>query len=120
MDVITSIKETLGKAIKTGVDKSNEIVEITKLRYAISDIEGDISKLMRDIGESVYEAYKDNKEPSEAINENCAAIDEKYAQVEEMRAKLNEIKNVTVCPKCGAAMDKESCFCSKCGEKLSE
>ncbi len=119
MDVITNIKETLEKAIKTGVDKSNEIVEITKLKYAIADMEGDISKLMREIGESVYEAYKDSKEPDETINESCATISEKYAQIDEMRAKLNELKKLTICPKCGAAMDKDSQFCSKCGEKLA-
>ncbi|MBQ7717802.1 MAG: zinc ribbon domain-containing protein [Clostridia bacterium] len=119
MDVITSIKETLGKAIKTGVDKSNEIVEITKLKFALSDIESDISKLMRDIGESVYEAYKENKEPDEEINANCALIAEKYEQAEEMRAKINELKKLTQCPKCGCAMDKDAQFCSKCGEKLA-
>ena len=120
MDVIANIKETLGKAFKTGVDKSNEFVEITKLKFSIADIEGDIAKLMREIGETVYEAYKDNKEPDEAINEKCAEIAEKYANIAEMRAKLNELKNITICPKCGAPMDKDSLFCAKCGEKLAE
>ena len=117
-DIIFNIKETLGKATKTVVTKSNDIVEMTKLRYAISDGEQEISKLMREIGKCVYDAYKNNTEPSETINVNCAVIDEKYAQLDDMRAKLNTIKKITECAQCGKQNDKDAVFCSGCGAKL--
>ena len=118
IDVINSIKDTLGKAKDTVVSKSSEIVEITKLKYSIADTEGDISKLMRAIGEKVYESYKSGTEPDESINGFCAEISEKYAEIDEKRAKLSELKKEVVCKSCGKSVDKDADFCPKCGEKL--
>ena len=119
MDVINNIKETLSKAKDTVVSKSGEIVEITKLKYSIADMEGDISKLMRAIGEKVYEAYKNGTEPDESINEFCAEISAKYAEIDEKRAKVRALKKEVACKSCGNSVDKDAAFCPKCGEKLN-
>lgn len=118
MDVITNIKETFEKAAKTAVTKSNEIIDLTKLKFAISDAETEISKLMREIGKAVYEAYKENAEPDESINVSCATIDEKYEEIEKMRVQMREIKNLRACEQCGSEQDDEALFCSKCGQKF--
>ena len=118
MDVINNIKDTLGKAKDTVVTKSSEIVEITKLKYSIADIEGEISKLMRAIGEKVYESYKNGTEPDESINEFCSEISAKYAEIDEKRTKLCEIKKEVICKSCGKSVDKDADFCPKCGQKL--
>ena len=88
MAVFDNIKETISNAAKTAVNKSNELVEATKLKFAISDAEGEIKKL--------------------------------YESLDELKAKLREYKNVKLCANCGAEMDADSAFCSKCGEKADK
>ena len=117
---ISDFKETISSVAESVKNKSSEIFESTKIRFALSDAESEVSKLMREIGKSVYEAYKNGQEPSETIHENCEAIDAKYKEIEEMRSKLRVYKNVSVCPQCGAEISSESAFCSKCGVKISE
>ncbi len=117
---ISDFKETISNVAESVKNKSSEIFESTKIKFALSDAESEVSKLMREIGRSVYESYKNGQEPPETINENIAAIDAKYKEIEEMRSKLRGYKNVSVCPQCGAEINSESVFCSKCGAKLSE
>ncbi|MBO4897271.1 MAG: zinc-ribbon domain-containing protein [Clostridia bacterium] len=117
---ISDFKETISNVAESVKSKSSEIFESTKIKFALSDAEGEVSKLMREIGRCVYESYKSGEEPDETIHENCEAIDAKYKEIEEMRSKLRGIKNISVCPECGAEISNESAFCNKCGAKLSE
>ena len=116
---ISDFKETISNVAETVKSKSSEIFEITKIKFALSDAEGEVSKFMREIGRVVYESYKSGEEPGESLNEICEAIDAKYKDIEEMRSKLRGIKNISVCPECGAEVSNESVFCSKCGAKLA-
>ena len=117
---ISDFKETISNVAETVKTKSSELFESTKLKFALSDAENEVSKLMREIGRSVYESYKNGSEPSETINENCKAIDAKYVEIEEMRSKMRVFKNLSVCPQCGAEVTNESTFCNKCGARISE
>ena len=53
MAVFDNIKETISNAAKTAVNKSNELVEATKLKFAISDAEGEIKKLYEKMGKGI-------------------------------------------------------------------
>ena len=110
---ISDFKETISNVAETVKTKSSEIFETTKIKFALSDAEGEVSKL-------IYESYKSGEEPGTSLNEICEAIDAKYKEIEEMRTKLRVYKNISVCPECGAEVSSESVFCSKCGAKLTE
>lgn len=120
MAVFDNIKETISNAAKTAVNKSNELVEATKLKFAISDAEGEIKKLYEKMGKGIYDSFKSGEEPSEDLKDTCAQIDKLYESLDELKAKLREYKNVKLCANCGAEMDADSAFCSKCGEKADE
>lgn len=117
MAVFDNIKETISNAAKTAVNKSNELVEATKLKFAISDAENEIKKLYEKMGKGIYDSFKSGEEPSEDLKDTCEQIDKLYESIEELRAKLREYKKVKLCKSCGAEMDIDSSFCSKCGEK---
>jgi len=118
MDFLTKVKEAVTGVTKTAVDKSNELVEVTKLKLAIRDAENEIEKHFREIGEAVYNASKSEVDPSEIITSGCEAIEGKYKELAEMREKLREYKNIKVCPSCGCEVPTDSAFCNKCGEKM--
>lgn len=113
--LFTSIKEGFTKTAQTAVKKSNEIVEVTKLRISIADGEADLSKIMRRIGEIVYTAYKNEEAPEVSLEELCAEADEKMEMLDGLREKLAAAKKMKRCQACKADMDAEAEFCSKCG-----
>ena len=98
--------------------KTGEFVEATKIKVAIADCENEIDALYIDIGKLVYQAFSDNTEPSETINEKCAQISEKLLQKDELKARLATVKDTVFCSSCGASNQAGSQFCSSCGSKL--
>ncbi len=113
-----NVREKFSGAAKFAAQKSNELVGVTKIKFAISDAEEDIKKTMRDMGELLYQAYKNEDAPGEVLEEKCKAIDIKYDEIEQLRRKLGEIKNMKVCSYCGKELERDATFCSKCGERV--
>lgn len=119
MDIFDSIKNTISSTARSAAKKSNEIVEATKLKMAITGYEADIARLMRDIGEIVYEGYKDeDASASEELPDICKEIEEKYDEIDKARAKLRKLKNLKQCEYCLEESDPEAAFCSRCGHKF--
>lgn len=118
MDFLTKVKEAVMGVTKTAVSKSNELVEVTKLKIAVRDAENEVEKCFREIGEAVYNASKNESDPSDTITSNCEKINEKYEEIAVMREKLLEFKNVAICPSCGCEVPNDSEFCKKCGKKI--
>lgn len=110
------------KAAKTATEsvskKTGEFVEATKVNVAIADIENEVDDLYTEIGKLVFDAFSENAQPSEAINEKCAQIREKLDVLDELKSKVASIKDLTICPKCESENQKGSQYCSNCGEKL--
>ncbi len=118
MDFFENLKEKVTKTTKVAIQKSNELVEITKLKMAVSDAENEITGIMRHIGEVLYDAYKTGGDSYSSIEAECERIDEKYAQIAEIEARIAALKNAKTCPNCKKEMDKDAQFCSHCGLKF--
>ncbi|MBE7064036.1 MAG: zinc ribbon domain-containing protein [Clostridia bacterium] len=118
MDFWENLKDKVTHAGHTVAKKSTELVEITKLKVAITDTETTIDKTLRNMGEALYEAYKTGAESYTSLEESCEEIDAAYAKIEELRARIAELKDVKACPACKKEMEKDALFCSACGEKF--
>lgn len=119
MEFFEKLKSTISTTAKSAAKKSNEIVEITKLKMAISGAEADIARLMRDIGELVYEGYKGEMEADAGeMEELCTQIDAKYAEIADAKDQLRTLKKLKQCPVCLEESDPEAAFCARCGNKF--
>lgn len=98
--------------------KTGEIVETTKVKVAMADLQNDIDTLYCDIGKLVYKAFADNTPPSEEINEKCALISTRLEEIDVLNNKLSGLKEEIKCQECGADNSSGSQFCSNCGAKL--
>ncbi|OQB16096.1 MAG: Rad50 zinc hook motif protein [Firmicutes bacterium ADurb.Bin193] len=116
--IFEDIKKTFSRAAGKFAKKSGEVLEVSKLTLAISAANSDIKEEYEKIGRIIYEGREKNDLTTEELNAHFEAIDGLLAKIGEYRQKLNEIKNVRVCPVCGAELSKDSTFCAKCGEKL--
>lgn len=84
------------KAVSTAQaigNKSQEMMEIGKLKLQISQIEGEIKKLKFEIGELVYDAYAKSQEyPGELVGKINSDISAKFAEIEDVKVKIKDIQ----------------------------
>lgn len=120
MDIIEKIISNVEKTAKTVMQKSTDVVEITKLKMAISSDETEVEALIFGIGRLVYEAYKSGEGKAELIEEKCVQIDELKAQIDEKRSLYAKLRNLKRCADCEYENEAEAVFCCKCGSRLPE
>ena len=109
-----------GKLTKTVAGKTTNIVDVTKLNFALNETGRKISALYEKIGETVYSKYTEGELNCTEFDEILKEIDSFKAEQENIKAQIAELKNAITCPECGTSNDKDNEFCSKCGAKLTE
>ena len=119
-DKLSTAKDGAEKFAKIAIDKTTNVVDITKLNLAKNEADGKISKLYAKIGEMIYGQYKDGEEFDGDICEIMIEIDKFKAEAEELKEQIAALKSTAPCPECGQQNDKSSEYCSKCGAKLTE
>ncbi len=108
--------EKFNKITQSAITKSKEMAEVTRLNMEISTQNQKMKELYAQTGEYV-------------LNSGVAGDDETVAgfaaQLETIRQaimasqeKLNEVKNINICPNCGAEVTRTSKFCDKCGTEM--
>lgn len=93
MSFLKNLQEKAMSTAKVVGSKSQEMVEIGKLKLHITQLESDIKKLKLDMGELVYDAFSKNAElPAEDVAKLGGEISAKFAEIEETKAKIQEVQ----------------------------
>ena len=99
-EVFDKIKEHANKAkdsavqvTKTVIEKTNNIVNQTKLKFSISETKSKIKDIYTEIGKSVYENYKSTGEVIDDMEEKFAKIDAMTEDVYK-RQVYNNVRNL--------------------------
>lgn len=92
-----SLLKNLGnKAMSTAKvvgSKSQEMVEVGKLKIQINQLESDITKLKTEIGEIVYNSHANEQVlDEEQIVTLCNNIDAKYSEIEGLKERIQDVK----------------------------
>lgn len=118
MEFLDNLKEKISHTTRVVTKKSNELVEITKLRASAAEVEREIDGKLREIGQALYEAYKTGDESYAGVEDAFASLDEAYVRLAELQEKIGELRNVKKCPVCQKDMERNAVFCSACGAKF--
>ncbi len=118
MDWFENVKGNVKKTTEKAMAKSNELLELTKLRFSISEAESELEELAQKLGEKVYNDYKAGAELSEEYLIFCHDLDNKNASLALLEEQLAKIKNVKKCERCGRENVLDANYCISCGEKL--
>ena len=119
-ELMNTIKEKITTTAGVARKKSGELVEITRLKFSVMDTEGEIKKLLSDIGTIVYEARKNDTEIDDSLTDKCDQIDVLYSQIAEAQARIDELRNLKTCDACGKKMAAGNDFCPSCGAKATD
>lgn len=114
-DFFDELGDTITKATKDLGKKANEFYETQKIRGRISSEEHMIRKLKCDIGNLIYEKYKDGEMPEEALKGFCEEISQHEQIIKGYKETAADMKGKKICPECGKYVDKKAAFCSWCG-----
>lgn len=111
-------KESVGRFAQNAVSKSKEMAEITRLNMEISNQEQRLRELYGQLGQYLVE----NADLVPADRQDAQALLQEVAQVkagiEASKATLLEVRNVNICPGCGAEVSRSSKFCPSCGAQM--
>ena len=111
------VKDTVKKTAGAAYDKSEQLVDIAKLKLALVSAENETEKLYKELGILCYENSK-GTEPVGSADEIIEKIDAKYAEISEIKNNIAKTKKLKLCSKCSKEVAPESTFCQYCGEKF--
>ena len=93
MSFLKNLSEKVVNTAKVVGDKSQDMVEVSKLKLHITQVEGDIKKLKFNMGELVYNAFATDTEfPAEEVTRIGEEIKAKYVEIEETKVKIQEVQ----------------------------
>ena len=114
----------LGKKITDTVDvvgkKTNEVVEIQKLRGQISGLERETAGCYEELGKLYFAKYENHEALPEEAETLCDTIAANMVLITEYENEIAEMKGQQKCPSCGAIVKTDMNFCPKCGAKVKE
>lgn len=117
MAFFDNVKSKLTSTSQTAVQKAKDLTELTKLTAQVNDAEKKINDLYYKLGFEIYKAYRE--EPLETGAEHFAQITQLHQQIADYKAQMAALNNTSVCPNCGARVNKDMVFCSGCGSRLN-
>lgn len=93
MSFLKNLQEKAVSTAKVVGSKSQEMMEIGKLKLHISQLESEIKKLKLEMGEQVYNAFSKGAEfPTEEVKVLCEQISAKYAEIEDTKTKMQQVQ----------------------------
>lgn len=116
--------EELGKKLKkfsqdtmTEVQKMNEV---RQLNGKISDEKKLLNRLYLEMGQKLYDTYKDVELPLEEFDGDFRKIREHYVAIDLLQEKIRNVKGVVLCPCCNMEVAAGDRYCTNCGNKMPE
>lgn len=127
-DLFNKLKQGLDKGVTAASAKSKEVIESTKLKSQIRDLQGRKREVLEELGNIVYAMFLQGSFDEARVREQCSAvvavdgqIKEKEAEVEVVHVKAQEAMGKPrmsgVCA-CGAELPVGAKFCGKCGRQI--
>ncbi len=99
-------------------DKATKAFELSKTKYKSAQLSKELSDLYKSLGSAVYSMMKSEYEDKELIDSLVSEIDIIKDELDEINSKLARRKNKKICPACDTANEKDSAYCTRCGNRF--
>lgn len=119
MAILNKLGKKFNCLAKNAVQKSSEVMEITKLNLNINTEEDALNDLFIKLGKYCFEKYTNGDITDNTVAELCEEVKIHQENISYFREKIREIKNQIICASCGKENLKTNEVCSKCGKSLA-
>lgn len=120
MGILEDTLVTLKSAAGIAVEKTEKIIDVSKLKISLSEQERKLSKCFEDLGKLTYNKSKNSDANDEENSKIIAQIDNLYEQIKNINDQIALSKNQIRCKRCGYDNDNNVFYCGKCGSLLRE
>jgi ribosomal protein L40E len=127
-DFFEKITGGIDKGIKAVSSKGKELMETTKLKGEIKDVQNLIQTKFQDLGKKVFEMLNRGTLNEKELKADCGEIASLFRKITELeeaikKAELEALKvrfgeDIIMCPKCGGHNKSDARFCMSCGSAL--
>ena len=100
------------------VDAAGDLVDKGKEKLDRVSLENQLAKAQRQLGALVYSLKKSGETNDELVEHYISVIADVEARMNAQEAASAEKYCVSICPQCGAQVEEDAGFCSRCGAKL--
>ena len=113
---MASWSEKLNQMTQSAISKSKEMAGVTKLNVEIGTLNQNLKNIYTEVGRYVLE--KGLLKEDETVAEWASKAAGLKADIEMNTSRIRDLKNVSICPGCGAEVPRTSKFCGKCGTAI--
>lgn len=116
--------ESLGKTISEKAEvvskKTEDAVEIQKIKSQIRVMERNNERDLQHIGKMIYDQFKKGQPVDTQFVELCEAIEDREESIEAYNKQVADLKGMDVCKNCKEHLASDVAFCPKCGTKVEK
>ena len=116
MSLWDNITQKAAAVTDKAVHQAKNFTEQVKLRNQISEAQSTITDCYTQIGKQYAAAHPEDFD--EAYAPMMAAIAGANRQIASLQEQLRDLKEVALCPKCGAEVSKDASYCGACGAEM--
>lgn len=114
--------EELGKTLtdkgKEAAKRAKELTGVLQLKSQLTGEKAKLSEVYARLGKVYYEEHQDDIE--ERFEDDFAAVKAGMTKILELEQEICQLEGNRVCAECGAKVDREARFCSRCGAPMEE
>lgn len=129
-DFLSKLTGDLNKGIKNISSMGKELIETSKLKGEIKDVQDLAETKYSQLGKRVYEMYNKGGLNDVDIKSGCAEITLLFKRITELEAEIRGVEEQaikerqgaekTACPNCKAINNCEDKFCFSCGTPIQQ
>ena len=117
MDFFNKLGKKASETYQVTKEKTVKFSNEVKLKGKISDVKANINQVYKEIGELVYEQFKNNTDKKEDIELKCQVIANLNDEISKLESEILALKETKKCISCGEEIDSKADFCPKCGKE---
>ncbi len=127
-DIFEKITGKIDKGIKAVSSKGKELIETTKLKGEIKDVQNSIESRFQSLGKKVFEMLNRGALNEEELRVDCREIVSLFKKITELEDAIKQVElealktrygaNTVMCSKCGSPNKSDAKFCMSCGSAM--
>ena len=117
-DFFESLRQTITDTAEVVGKKTEDLVEIQKLRSRIRNAQSSMETDYKKLGEIIYQRYIGGAVLDEELADVCGLIMELQKETASYKEKLASRRGQNICPVCGNGNPRDAAFCMQCGAQI--
>ncbi|MBU3216961.1 hypothetical protein LL033_10725 [Clostridium estertheticum] len=85
------IKDSISNGIEVLSNKSEDFIEISKLKYKLHSEENNMDNLYRDLGKELYSIFKSNSHIDSSLLDYCNALKKIENRIKHLDKEINKV-----------------------------